>query len=152
MQIALKEWLMKLRSVLWAGMACGLAAAVWLRVAPEAAPAKAPPKVPAALVKAKVDAARRTYEVIWTNNREGLVPFAELAYRWSRRWLEGELDLSDKKADQLAAYQAHRDRMRKLGRITHERYQNRVNTVDEVTAVDFYVAEAEVWVEQAKNP
>jgi hypothetical protein len=141
---------MKLRGVMGVGLAFGLAATVWLRAAPEPAPAKGTPHVPAALAKAKVDAARRTYETFWTNNREGLVPFAEVVYRWSRRWLEGELELSDKKADQLAAYVAHRDRMRKLARITHERYQNRVNTVDEVSATDFYIAEADGWVEQAR--
>ena len=44
-----------------------------------------------------------------------------------------------------------RERMRALARITRERYRNRVNTIDETSATDFYVAEAEVWVEQAKN-
>jgi site-specific recombinase XerD len=117
--------------------------ATLLRAAPAAAPSK--------LAKAKVDAARRTYEVVWKNNKEGLAPFAELAYRWSRRWLEAELELSDKKTDQLAAYQAHRERMRELARITRDRYRNRYNTIEEATATDYYNAEAEVWIEQAKN-
>jgi hypothetical protein len=108
-------------------------------------------KVPPQLAKARVDAARRTYEIIWRNNKEGLVPFAELAYRWSRRWLEAEVEQDENKTSQLAAYTAHRNRMRELARITRERYRNRVNTIDETSATDFYLAEAEVWIAQAKS-
>ena len=138
---------MKTCSVIVAVMVLGLVVPAQLRAAPGAAPAKVPPE----LFKAKVDAARRTYDVIWKNNREGLIPLAELAYRWSRRWMEAELELSDKKDDQVAAYQAHKSRMRELARITRERYRNRVNTVEETTATEFYIAEADVWLEQAKN-
>jgi hypothetical protein len=127
------------------GIGLVIVAATWLRAAPPEAPAKPLD----ALLRAKVDAARRTYEVVWQNNREGIIPFAELAYRWSRRWLEAELELSDKKADHVAAWQAHRDRMRQLARITRDRYRNRVSTVEEATGTDFYIAEAEVWLEQA---
>jgi hypothetical protein len=133
---------MKARSFIVAGIGLGLLAATLLRAAPGAVPSK--------LLQNKVAAARKTFEVIWRNNREGLVPFAELAYRWSKRWLEAELEIRDQKADRLAAYQAHRERMLELARITRERYRNRVNTIEETTATDFYCAEAEIWVEQAK--
>jgi hypothetical protein len=123
-----------------------MALATLLRAAPEAAPAKVPQK----LLQAKVDAARKTYEVVWQNNKEAFVPFVELAYRWSRRWLEAAVDLSGKKEDQKAAYQAHLDRMRELSRVTHDRYRLRVTTIDEATATEFYTAEAQVWLEQAK--
>jgi hypothetical protein len=118
---------------------------------PQVAPPAGPANVPQKRAQAKVDAARKTYEVLWTNNKEGLVPFVELAYRWSRRWLEAELERSDKKTDKIAAYQAHRDRMRDLARITHERYRTRVTTIEEASATDFYSVEAEIWLEQAKN-
>jgi len=122
-----------------------------LRAAPQA-PAQVPPaKVPPKLAQAKVEAARKTYEVVWKNNREGFIPFVELVYRWSRRWLEAELELSDKKADQMAAYQAHSDRMRELTRITRERFRFRANTIEEATAVEFYTTEADAWMELAKN-
>jgi hypothetical protein len=104
------------------------------------------------LARTKLEAARRTYEVVWTNNREALVPFVEVAYRWSRRWLEAELDLSGMKEDREKAYLAHRERMQKLARITRDRYQARANTVEEVTATEFYLAEAALWFEQIKNP
>ena len=97
---------MKVFSFIVAGLGLGLLVATLLRAAPAAAPSK--------LAQAKVAAARKTYELIWRNNREGLVPVAELAYRWSKRWLEAELEIRDQKADRLAAYQAHRDRMLEL--------------------------------------
>jgi hypothetical protein len=133
---------MKVLSFVVAGIGLGLLLATLLRAAPPAAPSK--------FAQAKVAAARKTFEVVWKNNREGLVPFAELAYRWSKRWLEAELEIRDQKADRLAAYQAHRDRLFELARITRERFRNRVNTVEEATATDFYCAEAELWIEQAK--
>src|SRR4051812_12081531 len=109
---------MKTCRVIVAGILLGLLPPL-IRAEPEA-----PPKVPEKLARAKVDAARKTYEVVWQNNREGLVPFAEVAYRWSKRWLKAELELSDKKADRAAAYQAHLERMRELTRITRDRYRN----------------------------
>src|SRR5207244_6049587 len=120
---------MRTRSLVFLGFGLALLVATFLRAAPEAAPSK--------LAKLKVDAARRTFEVVWRNNKEGLAPFAELAYRWSRRWLEAELELNDKKSDRLTAYQAHRGRMRELARITRDRYRNRYNTVEEATATDY---------------
>ena len=42
--------------------------------------------------------------------------------------------------------------LRGAAQMTRERYRNRVNTIEEVTATDFYMAEAEAWKEQAKNP
>src|SRR4051794_35503439 len=103
---------MKTRGGLIVAVVLGLAATALLRAAPEAAAYKPPER----LLKAKVDAARKTYEVVWRNNREGFIPFAELVYRWSRRWLEAELDLRDKKDARVAAYQAHSERMQELTR------------------------------------
>ena len=138
---------MKTCSLVCAGIIFGLGFTTLLPAAPGAGPAK----VPAQLAKAKADAAHRTYDVVRRNNKEGLVPFAELVYRWSKRWLEAELDLFDNKENRVTAYMAHRDRMRDLARITRDRYRNRVNTVEEASATDFYIAEAEIWIEQAKS-
>jgi hypothetical protein len=136
---------MKIGHLLGVGIAFGLMWLGLLRADPESA------TVTERLARAKVEAARRTYEVIWQNNKEGFVPFVELAYRWSRRWLEAEVAVHTKKPQQLAAYQAHGDRMRELARITRERYRNHITTIDEVSATDFYRAEADLWLEQAKQ-
>jgi hypothetical protein len=119
-----------------------------LRAAPQ------PPQAAKAsekLIRAKIDAARRTYEVFWKDYKEGLIPVVEVVYRWSRRLLEAELELSDKKADQVAAHQAYTRRIRELARAARDRYRIRTNTIEEVTSTDFYSAEAELWLERARN-
>src|SRR5262245_14438182 len=98
---------MKTWSLILAGIVVAVMVTALVRAAPQAAPAKGSDK----LVRVKIEAARKTYEVVLKNHKEALVPFAELAYRWSRRWLEAELELSDRKPDRAAAYTAHRDRM-----------------------------------------
>jgi hypothetical protein len=138
---------MRTRIGIAVGIVLGLIVATLVRAAPQAAP----PKVSEKLLRGRVAAARQTFESVWRNNKEGLVPYAEVAYRWSKRWLRAELELSAQKADQVAAYQGHKDRMRELTRITRERFRSRVNTTEEASAVDFYGTEAEIWLEQARN-
>ena len=137
---------MKRSSGLVLGVAFGLAMATLLRAGPESAPAK----VPERLARAKVDAARKTYEILWKNYQDELIPVVEVVYRWSRRWLEAELELKGPKADQEAAHLAHLNRMRDLARIARERRRFKINTVEEVSAAEFYCTEAEIWLEQAK--
>jgi hypothetical protein len=102
------------------------------------------------LQKIKAAAARRTYEVTWKNYREGRRVNPETLYWWSRRWLEADRDLSDKKADQLAAYRSHWERMREWERLVRDLQRANVTTVDEVSAVEFYRAEAEIWLIKAR--
>jgi RNA polymerase sigma factor (sigma-70 family) len=42
---------------------------------------------------------------------------------WSRRWLQAQLDLSDRKADRDAALQAHQDRLKKVDEIARARLE-----------------------------
>lgn len=115
------------------------------------AQAAAGPQVPQRLLEARRDAARRTYDELWKKNQEALLPVAELAYRWSLRWLEAERDLSEQKPNQVAAFQAHSARMRELERISRDRFRTRTNPIEEVTAAEFYAVEAEIWLLRAKN-
>jgi hypothetical protein len=103
------------------------------------------------LRKAKVEAARETYQVIWKNYKDGLVPAVEFPYRWSRRWLEAEREMSDGKADQVAACKSHLERMRDMERIERELRRSRLNPVNEFTAAEFYRVEAEIWLAQAQE-
>jgi hypothetical protein len=122
------------------------------------APAAEPAPVPAdesanfALAKqeaAKRDAARRTFEGYWKDRYWRDV---EIPYRWSRRWVEAECKLSAKQVDQVAAYQQHLDRMKELGQITRQQFQDgRLVKVDEIDATEYYVAEAAEWLAQAKG-
>jgi|SRR5579884_1544654 len=127
------------RLVVWA-VVVGLAAAWTGRADPETAE----------LARQKRDAARKTYEVTWTNYLEGRVP-EELVYRWSKRWLRAEEALSARPDDRIAARTAHLQRMIELERLVRRLQPLRQVTVDVVSAVEYYRAEAELWLAEAKQ-
>ena len=101
------------------------------------------------LGKQRRDAARRTYEALWANYRERLAS-EDTLYRWSLRWLEAERQLTDRPADQAAAAAGHWERMRALERLMGNLQRAGQATVQEVSAAEFYRAEAEIWLLQAK--
>jgi hypothetical protein len=136
---------MKGSAWLVAGILLGLSLASAPLAAPEAADKTA------ALIKAKCDAARKTFEVARIDYREGRGGMERL-YWWSRRWMESEQQLAgQQKPELLAAAQGHLDRMRELERIIRKLQQSKVAVVDEVTAAEFYRLEADLWVQQMKN-
>ena len=104
-----------------------------------------------ALLKARLDAARKTYEWLAKNYIESRPPLGELLYRWSCRWLDAEREMSGRQEDRIAAYRAHLRRMRDLERVARDRFRNRFVPVEEDTAAQFYRAEAEIWLERAKH-
>ncbi|MBY0522304.1 MAG: hypothetical protein K2R98_02850 [Gemmataceae bacterium] len=99
--------------------------------------------------KAQMEAARKTFVLVWKNYQEGRSN-GESVYWWSRRWMESERQLSDKKADQIAAIQAHRERMRKLEQIVRDLQRGNNAAVNELTAAEFYRLEAETWLKQVQ--
>jgi hypothetical protein len=114
------------------------------------APDAGPNTMLARLAKQRRDAARKTYEVTWTNYRERRTS-EDLLYRWSVRWLEAERQLSDKPADQVAAFQEHWERMRALERLIGNLQRAGQAVIDEVSGTEYYRVEAEVWLLQAKE-
>ncbi len=113
-------------------------------------PEPGPDSVLARLARQRRDAARRTYEATWANYRERRTSEDSL-YRWSVRWLEAERQLSDKPADQVAAFQEHWERMRALERLIGNLQRAGQAVIDEVSGSEFYRVEAEVWLLQAKE-
>src|SRR5208282_780495 len=108
-----------------------------------AGPVLAEPEPPSTLAQLAVqrrDAARKTYETIWANFREGRAPDENL-YRWSLRWLDAERQLSDKHDDHVAAFEAHWERMWELAKIIRNVRRSGQATIDEVSATDFYRVE-----------
>jgi hypothetical protein len=103
------------------------------------------------LAQARVEAARRTYLGLERNFREGRPALVEPVYRWSRRLLDAEREASDQKEAQLAAYQAHLQRMRGLERITRDRFRDRLTIIEEVDATEYYRLEASLWLERARG-
>jgi hypothetical protein len=118
-----------------------------------AAPANAradPDPATVELIKQRRDAARKTYETTWTNYREGRVP-EEVVYRWSKRWLKAERELSNRQEDQVAACAAHLERMIELERIVQRLQSSRQTTVDVLNAVEYYRIEAAEWLALARK-
>jgi hypothetical protein len=103
------------------------------------------------LRKAKLEAARQTFNVVSKNFNEGPVRGVELPYRWSRRLLEAERQMSAEKSAQISAFQRHVERMQNVERVARDLYRERVNTVNEVTAAEYYRREAEIWLVQARE-
>ncbi len=100
------------------------------------------------LLQNQLTAARKTYETLWTDKE---FRNAETAYQWSRRWLEVERLIQDKKPEHVASAGAHLERMKQLRTLSIGLFQEKLLTREQLTAVDFYVAEAEMWVLQAKQ-
>jgi hypothetical protein len=111
-----------------------------------------------ALLKARVDAARKAYgaarEALEQSKRiDGsilLVGKPEEVYTWSVRWLSGQQDMSAKKEDRVAALEDHLKRMKELQhRVTKQNQGGLVSSV-EIAATAWYVAEAELCLAKEK--
>ncbi len=73
------------------------------------------PSVLPALAEARYRAALKQFEESWVFYRQARSdPY--LVYAWSRLVLEAQQELSDKKTDQIAAFEAHMARMRRWRR------------------------------------
>jgi hypothetical protein len=100
------------------------------------------------LLQAQVAATQQTYEILWTDKEFKNV---DTAYQWSRRWMDAERLLNDKKQDHITAAQAHLERMRQLKNLTNQLWEQKLVSRDQPSATSFYVAEAEMWLMQAKQ-
>jgi hypothetical protein len=108
-----------------------------------------PPAARTEPARCRRNAARQVYGQALQLYSEGLQLDAERVYLWSCRWLDAERGLGTQKADHVAALTAHRDRMTAL----HEMARRHGGLVApmEVTATDYYRAEAEEWLAAAQR-
>jgi hypothetical protein len=104
------------------------------------------------LAIAKRDAARKAYEAWWANYRDRAAP-GEWVYLWSKRWLGAEKELTTRHDDLVAAYEAHRERMRELeGIVTRmQRAKPGLARIDELSTTRYYRIEAEIWFEKSRK-
>jgi len=112
------------------------------------APAPEPPKVPRELLTARRDAARQTYTATEIRIKGAQGTPLELA-EWSRRWLEGDLALSEKETDRVRAYQAHWERMKKGEDLAHAYWKAGQGRHSDAVAMTYHRLEAEIWYFQA---
>jgi hypothetical protein len=77
---------------------------------------------------------------------------AERLFRWAQRLLTAELELSDKKADRVAAYEAHLQRFKEM-EVEFKREVGEVEGSEGIANLAegrFYLLEAEIMLERAK--
>jgi hypothetical protein len=126
--------------------------ALALLVVGTAAAVAAPPdpKVSSELFQARVDAAKEAYLLAEALYRQGMGE-PETIYRWSHRWLTAQQTLAGTKAERTAAAEAHLARMKKLEEVAKATVRVGTACPLDGRAAKFYVAEAEVWLAQAKS-
>jgi hypothetical protein len=112
------------------------------------APQQAPPKPPP-LAEARYRAALKQFEEVWTYYRQSRTD-SFLTYYWSRLVLDSQQDLSNVKADRVAAFEAHLDRMRRLEALVVRVRKLGFGFSTDVGATAYYRLEAERWLEKAK--
>src|SRR5262245_167529 len=110
-------------------------------------PTPAPSGELAKLARARLETARRTFEGFWSAKEWRDV---EIPYRWSRRWLDAQCRVNDRREDQVAAFRQHLDRMRELEQLTRQAFRVRLVGIEFVHAAEYYVAEAAEWLAHAQ--
>jgi RND family efflux transporter MFP subunit len=113
-----------------------------------------------ALAKARLDAARQAQAMamkcLQQTKRAGtlMIPVAkpEEVYIWSVRLLKAQHEASGNTEDRVAALEAHLQRMQELQQRSAEMYRNGLVSSLDTSAVEFYRAEAALWLarERAK--
>jgi hypothetical protein len=127
------------------GLLLGVALAV-LSIAP-APPEK--PKAKSALATARLTAATKQFDEIWTYYRQSRTDSFPVYY-WSRLVLDSQVDLSEGKADRIAAHEAHIERMRKLEALVNKVRRLGFGFSVDVKATEYYRLEAERWLEKVR--
>ena len=127
--------------------------ALALLVAGAAAAVAAPPdaKVSPELLQARLGAAQDAYALAEALYRQQGKGEPEAIYRWSHRWLTAQQALAGTKAERTAAAEAHLDRMKRLEAAAKALVKVGMTSPLDERAARYYVAEAEVWLAQAKS-
>jgi hypothetical protein len=105
-------------------------------------------KVPEKLLQTQLDCARKTYQEFWKSQE---FRSADTAYLWSCRWLAAQRQLTENKKELKTAVDSHLARMQELQGRYDQLFQQKLVGLEQVYAVSFYLAEAEIWVAQAKE-
>jgi hypothetical protein len=102
------------------------------------------------LARTRHDAAGKLYDTAWSYYRQKVASTGHV-YFASFRLLRAELDLSDKRDHDIAAYERHLCRVKKLQEMVAKvQALGRVNTL-EACETSYYRSEAEYWIAQARS-
>jgi hypothetical protein len=108
-------------------------------------------KGPTELEKALVEVAREGYTAYLEEVEVGKIIPSEEMFRWSRRWLDAQRTLSDKKADQVAAFKAHCDRMKEMEKRLKGFFDAGKIGVKDYKAGQYRYVQAQIWLARAQS-
>jgi hypothetical protein len=118
----------------------------------EVEPSRGPFKVDRVVLQRMSKTAAETFEATKASYDVGTTIMSNI-YVWSRRWLEGERALARTDAEEIAALQAHRQRMLQLMKKIRALYitGTKGGETEKFAATKFYLAEADAWLWTARN-
>jgi hypothetical protein len=99
------------------------------------------------LKKALRDEARKVYEHNLATHKFGNTPISmEEMCRWSRRWLEGQLDLAEGRQEQQTALRDHLERMKVVERMAQALVTAGQGRPADASAATYHRLQAELWL------
>lgn len=102
-----------------------------------------PKPLPWELAKDRVEAARKTFETVQLEFRDGKATLDQLR-DWSNRWVQAQQEVSTKKADRLAALEAHVARMKIVEKLALERFQAQRGLNSDISAAEYWRVDSEL--------
>jgi len=117
--------------------------------APASDPPQEPPKL-TSLAQARLKAAIKQYDETWAYYQQARIDSYQV-YVWSKLILDSRRDMAEKPADQLAAFDDHLTRMKKLESLIKKVRRLGFGRSYDVGASEYYRLEAEYWLTREKE-
>ncbi len=105
---------------------------------------------PSPLAEARYTAALKQFDLTWQYYQQSRVGSFDV-YAWSRLLLDAKRGVSGRQADQIATFEEHLDRMRKLEVLIKKVRRLGFGRSSDVGASEYYRIEAECWLAEAKS-
>jgi hypothetical protein len=99
--------------------------------------------------RALAKAAEDQYTIRWKEYLAGKT-VTDFVLPWSVNWLKAQLKLCDKKADVIAAYEAHLERMKQVEDAGKQKFEAGAVAGSQYYQATYYRIEAEIWLEEAR--
>ena len=104
----------------------------------------------APLAEARYNAALKQFDLIWQYYQQSRVQSFDV-YVWSRLLIDARKGVSDRPDKQIAAFEEHLDRMKKLEALIKKVRRLGFLRSSDVGASEYYRIEAECWLAEAKS-
>ena len=105
---------------------------------------------PSPLAEARHNAAVKQFDLIWQYYQQSRVQSFDV-YVWSRLLLDASKAVSDRPGKQIAAFEEHLDRMKKLETLIKKVRRLGFGRSSDVGASEYFRIEAEYWLAEAKS-